>query len=287
MKGSVSSNIAQVRRDLVNDLKQERYAVVVALNGTAFAIRDKIVEVMRRVFDRPTPYVLKSVLVRKATRENLAVEVYIDFYGGGKAVAPEKILLAEVFGGQRRNKRAELALQRAGLMLPGMVMVPAAAAPTDGYGNVPGSFIVRLLAYFKTLGEEGYSGNMTDRSRAKLSGKGRWVNGRFVPATAKGYDAKAGAAAYRKGGVEYFVSHGKGERTGKGAWKNGGTQRLPAGIWQRTGLHGAVVRPVFLFVRLPSYAVRLRFFDIARELAALQFPLRLDAAREFAHRTAR
>jgi len=287
MRVSMQSNIGQVRRDLRSDAKQERYAIMVALNGTLFAIRDKVIELMRRVFDRPTPYVLRSVLVRPATRDNLQGEVYIDFFGSGKGVAPEKILLAEVFGGPRRNKRAEVALQRAGLMLPGTAMVPAAGAPQDAYGNVPGPFIVRLLAYFQAFGEQGYRANMTARNRAKLSGRGRWVNGRFVPASSAAYDAAAGAKAYRQGGVEYFVSHGPGERTGKGSWKNGGTQRLPAGIWQRKGLHGEDIKPVFLFVRMPGYAARLRYFELARQVAELQFPLRLDAAREFARRTAR
>jgi len=269
MKFSAQSNIAKIRRELASDLRQERYAAMRALNETAFGARKLLRTKMTEVFDRVTPYVLNSVLVRQATRDNLAAEVYIDFWGRGKGVQPEKILMAEVFGGQRRNKRAELALQRVGLMPKGWLMVPA-NAPEDGYGNVPGSFIVRLLSYFAAFSEQGYRANATARKKAKLANRG---------VTANGFSTTQG--------VEYFVSHGKGERIGRGSAKHGREQHLPAGIWQRTGIHGSKLTPVFLFVRGASYATRLRFFDIVQNFAAGYFPRALDAARAAARSTAR
>jgi hypothetical protein len=274
------TGLDEAKKKLGTMARQLPFATKTALNAVAYDARKAVIAEMGSVFDRPTPYVLSGVFVREARKDNLVAEVYMDFFGKGKGVAPEKVLLAEVFGGARRNKRAEVALQRVGLMLPDQVLVPGEGAPLDAYGNVPGSFIVRLLSYFQAFGEQGYKANMTQRNRQKLSGRGRWVNGKFVPAYAKGYDPKAGAKAQRRGGVEYFVSHGKGER-------NGRRQHLPAGIYERRGLHGEDIRPVLMFVKRPVYSKRLPFFDTVRTTVERQWPVRLDAALDQAMSTAR
>jgi hypothetical protein len=275
------TGLEEAKKKLGTAARQLPFAAATALNATAFDARAAVVKEKSSVFDRPTPFIQKGTLVRKATKTNLVAEVYEDFQGpGGKSVDPERVLRAEVFGGARRYKRAEVALQRIGVMLPGQILVPGGAAPLDAYGNVPGPFIVRLLSYFQAFGEQGYRANMTERNRRKLSGRGRWVNSKFVPATAKNYDAKAGAKAQRRGGVEYFVSHGRGER-------NGRQQHLPAGIWQRRGLHGEDIAPVFLFVDQGGYTKRLDFFGVVRTTALRQWPQRLDEALAQAMRTAR
>ena len=239
----------------VRDLpRQLRFAAAGAINDVMFQARQAEQRAIREEFDRPTPYIVNSVAVRSARADKLAGEVYIDFWGRGKGVAPEKVLLAQVFGGRRRAKRAESALQRIGVLPRGWGMVPAAAAPRDAYGNVPGGFIVRLLSYLQAFGEQGYRANMTDKRRKALANRGRTDRG-F--ATTKG--------------VEYFVSRGKGETTGRGSWRRGQMQRLPRGIWQRSGIHGSDVKPVFLFVPLPTYWRRLDFHAIAGQAVTTGF----------------
>jgi hypothetical protein len=152
---------------------------------------------------------------------------------------------------------------------------------------VKGSFIVRLLSVLQAFGEQGYRANMTARNIAKLSGKGRWVNGRFYGAQTKKGSGRQGAMALRQGGVEYFVSRGKGEFTGRGSWKSGQQQHLPAGIWQRSGLYGADVKPVFLFTRMPRYVARLNLPEIAQRAMGEHFPAAFSARLQRALATAR
>lgn len=266
---SVAAALARVR----SLPRQLRFAAAGAINDSLFAARSAEQVRMRQVFTpAPTPYVERGIAVRMAQREQLSGEVYADFWGRGKGVPPEKILLAEVFGGRRRAKRAEVALQRVGVLPPGWGMVPGEGAKPhmDAFGNVKGSFLVQLLSYLQAFGEQGYRANMTDKRRRALAKVGRSDSG-----------------ARRIGGVEYFVSRGRGEFTGRGSWRGGQQQHLRAGIWQRSGTHGVDIKPVFLFVPLPRYRVRFDFHTVAAEAVAATLPARLSARLESALTTAR
>lgn len=87
--------------------------------------------------------------------------------------------------------------------------------------------------------------------------------------------------------MEYFVSRGRGEFTGRGSWKRGQQQHLRAGIWQRTGLYGADVKPVFLFTRMPRYRQRLNLQALAERAMGVHFPPLFEAAFRRAMETAR
>lgn len=210
-----------------------------ALNDTAFMLRREMQAEMGRVFDRPTPYILRSVQVKKATALTMRAEVGPE-YMGGKGVDPAKVLAAEVAGGRRRDKRSEVALRRVGILPPGYVTtIPEKPLPgsDDGRGNLRGPFITQLLSYFAAFGEQGYRANMTQKRKDKLANVGR---------TANGYKTI--------NGVQYFVSP-VGMR-GVSDMKNR-ARHLAPGIWARSGTHGSNVRPVLMFVRLPTYAVKL------------------------------
>lgn len=259
----ITKTVAAALRLAGNMPKQVRFAAAGAINGTLYAARTALQREMRAEFDRPTPYVLRSVLVRQASPDKLRGEVYVDFFGSGKGVAPEKILTAEVFGGRRRAKRSEVAFQRIGLLPRGFGMVPAKGVKLDAYGNVPGSFLVQLISYFGAFSEQGYRANMTPRRKANLARRG---------VTERGFKTIRG--------VEYFVSRGKGER-------NGRQQHLAAGIWQRSGIHGSTIAPVFFFVRLPTYWRRFDFHAVAQATAQEQLAPQFQARFARALATAR
>lgn len=220
--------------------QQAKQAYAEGLNDGGFHARREWQGELRDQFDRPTPYILKSVYVRKAAPDRLSVEIEPTYFGG-KGVDPQKILQAQEYGGPRNDKRSESALRRIGILPAGyQTAIPETPFPgsDDGRGNVRGGFLVRLLSYFQALGEQGYKANMTDRRKARLH---------------KGTKDREG--------VRFFVAYGR--------LRSGPTQHLAPGIWAATGTQGGVVRPVLMFVRNGSYESRISRLRVA-ERADLQ-----------------
>lgn len=219
-------------------------ATVMAINDTAFHVRKEMQRELGQVFDRPTPYILKSVQVQQATVARPEATI-APTYMGGKGVDPQKVLKAEVEGGARNLKRHEVALQRVGILPAGyFTVIPKDPFPgsDDGRGNVRGPFMVQLLSYFRAFGEQGYKANMTDKRRNKLHNIGTNASGH------KSIN-----------GVVYFVTYG-GLRSGQG-------EHLQAGIWAKSGTHGVNVRPVLLFVHAPKYESRITTESVIKRVA--------------------
>ncbi len=233
-------------------------AAAKALNDIAFQIRRAMQEEMRIVFDRPTSYILSSVFVRQASPGKLVAAI-VPTYAGGKGIDPQRILGAQSTGGLRRDKRSESALRRIGFLPAGyQTVIPSDPLPgsDDGRGNLKGSFVTRLLSYLGALGEQGYRANMTARRRANMEQR------------------QVSAQGYRQiGGVALFVAV-----PGRMS-----TRHLAPGVWAKSGTHGAVLRPVLLFVRAGTYQRRL---DMKRVADRGNPPGRLAARMRFRIRQA-
>lgn len=238
--------------------KQITFAAAVALTRTAQDIKTAEIAEMQKVFDRPTPYTLQGLYLKPATKQNLESMVYFKDFAG-KGIPATKYLPPEIHGGERRLKRFESALKRVGVLPDGMYVTPGSACPLDAYGNIPGSFIVQILSYFRAFGEQGYRANITEKKMQKI---------------------KAGNARKGTRGYEYFVSYGK------GTWS--GRQHLPPGIYKRTGFaFGSSIKPIFMFVRKPSYRQRFPFYDLAKKIAQSKFNANFSIALHEALRTAK
>jgi hypothetical protein len=258
----VRDNFPEVQRWIDTVGKQARYATSVAMNQTMKDAQTAIKAALPRVFDRPTPYIVNSIRITTWAKPGALTAVLEPAYLGGKGVDPQKVLAAEIFGGTRRLKRSEVALQRVGILPPGYVTVPGSACPLDEYGNVKGSFIVQLLSYFAAFGEQGYRANMTDKRKAKLAKRG---------VTASGYRII--------GGVEYFVSYGK--------LRGGRAGHLHPGIWSRSGIHGATIKPILMFVPGSHYKPRFDLVGLGVKTIRERFPSNFGTAFADAMRTAR
>ncbi len=242
--------------------RQLPYATALALNRTAQAVQEVIVQEMARAFDRPTPYTLRALRVVRATKDQLSATV--DFKdAAGKGISANRYLGPQVFGGGRSLKRSERALAKSGLPT-GAFTVPAAGAELDAYGNMSRGQTIRLLSYLQAFGERGYRANATERSRAKAAKVGKSKEG------------------YRRiNGVMYFISRGKGQVSGNR------TQHLPAGVWQKTGTHGADVKPVMLAVSDVRYEPRLPFYETADQIFGERFDAEFSSAFDVAMASAR
>jgi hypothetical protein len=226
---SIRTNFADIINRLENVApKQVDFAVMTTINKAAYEASQEIKQEIRNVFDGPTPWVVGGVRYRKATKGKLRAIVHLDFWGNKQGVTVEKVLAAEIGGGQRRLKRFESALSRIGILPSGMAVVPGSAAEMDGRGNMKVGQIIQILSWFKAFGEQGYSANMRDGGR------------------------RLGRDKKRTGqrGFSYFVLK---KRHGK----------LPPGIYKRFELgFGSAIRPVMIFVRAPSYRPRLDFVGV-------------------------
>lgn len=210
-------------------------SAAIALTKTAMLAKDDLRAAMLAEFDRPTNFTLNSLFVRPASVQNPVAEIMVKDFAP-KGTPAVKYLAPEIYGGQRRQKRFERALQAAGILPAGMYAVPGAAAPLDGSGNVPAPYITRMLSQLRAFGQQGYRANETDKGRAKRLGRnprvGDWVVVR--------------------------------EKRGK----------LAPGIYQRFHFgQGNALKPVFIFTsKAPTYNKRFTFFETVERTAALRFP---------------
>lgn len=125
--------------DLTKELdkiaKQLPFILAKTLTKTAVAVKNELTAEMGRIFDRPTPFILKSLYVESATKSNLVSEVGVKF----DAV---KHLTPQVFGGTRSMKRSEKWL--------GHYWLPGKGAKLNKYGNVATGRIVQILSVTQT-----------------------------------------------------------------------------------------------------------------------------------------
>ncbi len=222
--------------------KQANFAMAKTLTQVARLAEKQIQEELASKLDRPTPWTIKSTFVRPANKKADVLLSYVGLKDRGQvksAGSAAEVIGQNFLGGQRKFKRFEGALLSAGVLKKGQVVVPGEAAPLDQYGNVKRSFIVQMMSYLGVFGEQGYKANATAKRKQNLAKVGRSENG-FKTIS----------------GVVYFISRGPGMWFGR-------MQHLPAGIWQKSGIHGIDVRPVFLFVDGGNYEKRIDILAIA------------------------
>lgn len=250
MKLDVRHNFGDVAKRLDLRRKQLRYAVAVALTRTGQDVRVALYDEMGRVFDRPTRYTLRSLFLKRATKETLTARVWlIDDYGSWSNTHSAWYLKPQIFGGSRLQKRFEKLLAERGHMPAGHVAVPANGAKLDRYGNVNRGQIVQIMSQLRVQAFGGYESRRTGSTRSNRT--------------------------IARQGVEYFAV----------TQKRGG---LVPGIWLRKRFgHGSAVKPVFIYVKSTNYKARFMFHKVAQAIAVRSFPGRLQRELANAKATAR
>jgi hypothetical protein len=247
-----TQGFTELARELQDMSKQVNFASAVAVTRTAFLARQGIYREMEAVFDRPTPYTMRSLYSTRATPTSQQAEVsFKDF--AGKGTRAKQYLGPEVYGGPREAKRFEIALRNADVtsfeqrrMPSDKFALPSKYMRLDQYGNAPRGLITQILSRLRAT-----SPDVTQRR----SGSARSTRKRIRE--------------------DYFVG-----RPGEG--------RLPFGIYQRATFgFGSSVRPVFLFGKQPIYRKRLRFFEVAEGIADQELTRQFSIAFDEAMRTAR
>ncbi len=218
----------------LNNLQREQLPIVMVktLNQLAYVAKNKVVDEMESVFDRPTSFTLNSMNVVEAKETQL--QSIVTPKDPMRLNPGQHYLNPQVEGGQRWFKKFEAKLYKKGILPAGYFTVPSAAgAKFDSFGNMSKGQIVQILSYFDTFGDAGFRSNMGQKGRAKLAKSTR-----------------------NKLGYAYF------------SIQPGSRSRHHPGIYMRITLHdgqgqgsSTVIRPVLLFVRTANYKRRL---DIGR-----------------------
>lgn len=246
----MTTNFPEIAKRISDMGGQVKYAAAVALTLTARDdVKPALQNEMRRAFDRPTNYTINSMFLKRATKENLEARVWLKDNPFGKGTPADRYLAPQIFGGERRLKGLERALQAARLMQPNQYAVPAAAAKLDANGNVSRSQIVQVLSQL----------------RAQLGA---------------GFESRAsGSAASRRAvarqGVTYFAI----------AQQRRGLQ--PGVYMKRRFAHGTAIKPVFIFVSHATYRPILKFFEVGEATARAAFPGRFEVEMDKAIASAR
>lgn len=193
-------------------------------------------------FDRPTPFTVKRVIWKAATRAELQSSVGIPESQEGMGKPTGEYMRPGALGSARRSqKKTEFLLAKRGFLPPGWVMVPGSTLKgrLDGFGNVPGSYYKQVIRSLQI----------------------RDASDRYFKPVSKASQARAA----RMGASEFFVAP-----VGNRAARGGGS--LPAGVYRRTGPGGQVLEMYFRFARKASYEKRLDMVKVARREVGLMAP---------------
>jgi len=160
------------------------FATAAALTKVAQKVMTDEKREMRTVFNKPTPYTMRALAIRPASKDDKIIKSEVFFREfAGKGTPAYKYLMPNIKGGMRGAKRHERQLRANGILQEPMLTAPAKDAPLDSRGNISGAVYQSILS---EVGAAFYaSGNqsMTKRSRKRKRVRGYYVakkNGRAV-----------------------------------------------------------------------------------------------------------
>ena len=133
----------------LDELEREQLPFALALTATWTAQDVQAAEkkLISNVFDNPTRYTKNSVYIKSATKKNPVAAVWLkDEWATAKGGNAAEYLSPHIFGGPRKTKRFEKAMQRRGLLRVGQFTVPAKPAKRDRFGNISRGQIGKMLS---------------------------------------------------------------------------------------------------------------------------------------------
>ncbi len=239
------TGLDQVRKAMAELPKKARFATVAAMNTSLEWAETAVRKEMRNVFDRPTPWVLKSLRRKYAKPSNMVAE--LAFKDIDLETNARTMVFPHVDGGQRHFKAMEARLMRIGLMPAGYNAVPGGAAKLDAYGNMSRGQISQLLNVLGAYTESGF--NKANINTVKRLSRGNQKKGVY--------------------GFVYWVNK-VGDQKAK---------HLQPGVYQRvTTAFGSSLKPILIFVKQAKYKRRLDFYGITQREINKRFPSEFDRA---------
>lgn len=176
MQFDIRSNVKDISRWLDDVQKRQiPFATVYAMTLTARDVQSEEISVMKRVFDRPTPYTLNALRVVPATKQTYVASVEFKEFGGTPA---KRFLNPEVHGGPRSRKSHERLL---GPLMGGyQFAVPGRGTDRDAYGNMKGGEYRKIISQLKVSADPTANVSKSGRSKRARKNNAYFVKGRVV-----------------------------------------------------------------------------------------------------------
>lgn len=189
---------------LIKDLEQHpsimRKAIAFALDDTAEGLRQEEVMEMEYVFQSPRSYTLNALYAVKARGQisgdgfSTAGLAWKEF---GGSIPAYKYIYPNVFGGPRRMKRHEKALEGRGILKDGSMTAQGRRYPKDESGDITGGQYTRMLAELDAL--PGTPGGKKPQQKKRQSAS------RFFLYTPKGAQFPVGIAEPNGNGIRIML----------------------------------------------------------------------------------
>jgi hypothetical protein len=220
-------------------------AASIALNQTAFKIREELQNEARNKFKDPVPFTLNAFLYKKATPDNLEAVVFIRD-DAPKGNAPADYLAPHIYGGLAYRTRFQKSMSR---------------TPDPAKSALGGPILAPNRLLVPTQSPRGVSFN----SRGRMSaGQYTQINS-YIQNTDSTRTATTGRKTARAAGVRYFYMNQAmvDERRNL-------RNRKP-GIFMVRGGRSPLMR-VMSETGLPTYNAKFRFFELGTQTASTYFP---------------
>lgn len=156
-------------QEALSKVEKKRWPKILsyASTETAFYVRNKLRSEMPKYIDKPKPFTLNSIFVKKGSTKDQDATVQWRKPSGGTSGG--RYLKPLVEGGGRQAKGFERKLMALGVMDSNAYAIPTKDNTLDQYGNVPGGVIRRVLSSL-TLNP---TGRTTSFKREKGNRKGQ------------------------------------------------------------------------------------------------------------------
>lgn len=150
--------------------KQILWAVADAMTSAGADAQDHLRKVTPQYIDRPTPFTMRAIGRWPGYVKPPRLSQWIGFKAvrGGSA---GHYLEPLVFGGGRRQKRAEQRLNNAGIRERWLMPTGLSPARLNRYGNVSSGTYVKVLSQLKAMSTSGSDANATGSRRSKAKRK--------------------------------------------------------------------------------------------------------------------
>ncbi len=126
--------------------EQLPFALALTATWTAQDVQAEEKKVISGVFDNPTPYVINSVRVKAAKKNNPIAAVWINDGSSGKGGNIANTLSAQIWGGKRKAKGFTMVMRSKGILKSNQYLTAAPNAKRNQYGNISKASLRKVIS---------------------------------------------------------------------------------------------------------------------------------------------